>query len=81
MEQTIQMLNNIVTQEEAVLTYQASDMPIAAHNDASYLSASKSTRRAGGHVFLTNDSTVTNNSRAALDISHIINMLRIQQHI
>ena len=41
MKQTRQLLDYLATQEDAVLTYNASDMKLAAHSDASYLSVPK----------------------------------------
>jgi hypothetical protein len=38
MNHTLQLLDYIATQEEAAITYHASDMILAAHSDASYLS-------------------------------------------
>ena len=37
LKQTQQLLDYVATQDEAVLTYHASDMKLAAHSDASYL--------------------------------------------
>ena len=71
-KQTKQLLYYIATQEEAVLTYNASGMKLAAHSDASYLSEPKSRSQSGGHLFLSSDSTITQNNRARLNISHII---------
>ena len=50
--QTQQLLDEIATQEEAVLTFNASDMELAAQSDASYLSKPKACSRAGGHFFI-----------------------------
>jgi hypothetical protein len=36
--QTHQLLDYLATQDEAVLTYSCSDMKLAVHSDASYLS-------------------------------------------
>jgi len=73
MEQTRQLvLDYLATQEEAVLTYNASNMKLAAHNDASYLSVPKARSRAGCHFFLSSDSTVPGNNGAVLNIAHII---------
>ena len=55
-----------------MLTYNASDMKIAAHSDASYLSEPKARRRAGGHFFLSSDTQVPANNGAVLNIAHII---------
>ena len=51
-KQTVQLLDYIATQGEAVLTYNASDTKLAVHSDASYLSEPKARSRAGGHFFL-----------------------------
>ena len=72
MRQTHQLLDYIATQEDAVLTYNASDMIRAAHSDASYLSEPKARSRAGGHFFLSSDSTIPQNNGAVLNIAHII---------
>ena len=71
MAQTKQFLDYVATQEEAVLTYNASNMKLAAHSDASYLSDPKARSRAGGHFFLSNDVTVPHNNGAILNIAHI----------
>ena len=49
LEHTKQFLDYVATQEEAVLTYNASDMKLAVHSDASYLSEPKARSRADGH--------------------------------
>ena len=72
MEQTLQLLDYIATQEEAVLTYSASDMKLAVHSDASYLSEPQARSRAGGHFFLSNEATIPANNGAVLNIAHII---------
>jgi hypothetical protein len=38
MAQTQQLLDYLATQEEAIITYNKSDMILAVHSDASYLS-------------------------------------------
>ena len=72
MKYTTQFLDYVSTQEEAVLTFSASDMQLAVHSDASYLSEPKERSRAGGHFFLSNDSTIPPNNGAILNIAHII---------
>ena len=67
-----QLLDYIASQEEAILTYQASDMVLAAHSDASYLSEPKARSRAGGHHFLSKDVMFPPNNGAVLNISAII---------
>ena len=72
MEQTLQLLAYIATQDEAVLTYSTSDMKLAVHNDASYLNEPQAHSRTGGHFFLSNEATITANIGAVLNIAHII---------
>jgi hypothetical protein len=56
MKQTKQLLDYLATQEEAILTYNKSNMILAIHSDASYLSSERKARsRAGGHFFLSHD--------------------------
>ena len=72
MNQTLQFLDYAATQEEAVLAYNASEMKMAAHSDARYLSEPKARNRAGGRFFLSSDSSVPHNYGAVLNIAHII---------
>jgi hypothetical protein len=70
---TQQLLDYLASQEEAVLTYNASDMILAVHSNASYLSEPKARSRAGGHFFLSSDTTIpAKNIGAVLNIAHII---------
>jgi hypothetical protein len=52
MEKVKQFLDYASTQENAVIIYKASDMVLAIHSDASYLSEPKARSRAGGHFFM-----------------------------
>jgi hypothetical protein len=52
MEKCKQFLDYAATQEDAVITYRKSDMVLAIHSDALYLSEPKARSRAGGHFFL-----------------------------
>ena len=52
--------------------YNASEMKLAAHSDASYLSMPKARSQAGGHFFLSSNSTFPQNNCAVLIIAHII---------
>eukprot|EP00804_Cyclotella_cryptica_P013547 CCRYP_012910-RA/>CCRYP_012910-RA protein AED:0.33 eAED:0.31 QI:0/0/0/1/1/1/2/0/567 len=70
--QTLQLLDYLATQEEAVLTHHASDMILAAHSDASYLSEPRARSRAGGHFFLSSNADIPPNNGAILNIAHII---------
>jgi hypothetical protein len=42
----------VASQEDAIITYRASDMKLAIHSDASYLSKPKAHSQAGGHMFM-----------------------------
>eukprot|EP00804_Cyclotella_cryptica_P015223 CCRYP_000751-RA/>CCRYP_000751-RA protein AED:0.35 eAED:0.36 QI:0/0/0/1/1/1/3/0/419 len=72
LKQTKQLLDYIATQDEAVLTYNASDMVIAIHSHASYLSKPVPRSRAGGHFFLSSNAEIPPNNGAVLNIAHII---------
>ncbi len=69
---TQQLLDYLASQEEAVLTYNASNMILAIHSDSSYLSEPKAQSCAGGHFFLSSDTTIPANNGAILNIAHII---------
>ena len=72
MQQTKQLLDYLATQEEAVLTYNKSDMVLTVHSNASYLSKPNACSRTGGHFFLLSDTTIPPNNGAILNIVHII---------
>ena len=72
MRQTQQLLNYLDTQEEAVLTYNARDIILAVHSNASYLSDTKARSRAGSHFFLSSNTRIPANNSAILNIAHII---------
>jgi hypothetical protein len=72
MSQTMQLLDYLATQEEAVLTYHANDMILAAHSNASYLSEPNTHSQAGSHFFLSSNADIPPNNRAILNHSHII---------
>ena len=59
-------------QEDAALIFNASNMKLAVHSDASYLSKSKSRSREGGHFFLSNNALIPPNNGAILNVAHII---------
>ena len=58
MAQTMQLLDYLASQEDAVITYNASEMILAAHSDASYLSEPEARSRAGGHFFLSSNAEI-----------------------
>jgi hypothetical protein len=72
MKQKQQLLDYIASQEDAVITYQASEMILAAHSDASYLNEPKARSRAGGHFFLSTSADIPPNNGAILNLAHII---------
>ena len=72
MKKARQLLDYVATQEDAIVTFQASDMVLAVHSDASYLSEPNARSRAGGHFFLTKDDTVMPNNGAILTVAQII---------
>ena len=72
MQKVKQLLDYATTHPDAIITYQASNMILAIHSDASYLSESKARSRAGGHFFLSNDSEFPQNNGAVLTIAQII---------
>ena len=60
------------SQEQAVLTYEASDMVLAFHSDVPYLSKSKARSRAGGHFFVSKDVSFPPNNGDVLNIAQIM---------
>ena len=66
------LLDYLASQEEAVLTYSASNMVLAVHSDAGYLNEPNARSRAGGHFFLSDHSTYPPNNGAILNIAQII---------
>jgi hypothetical protein len=50
-----QLLDYCATQEEAVITYNASKMILAVHSDAGYCNKKNARSQAGGNFFLSND--------------------------
>ena len=72
MELIHQFLDYAVSNPDATVTYRASDMVLAAHSDASYLSESNARSRAGGHFFLSENDEFPKNNGAIITISQII---------
>lgn len=70
-----QFLAYAASREDDILTYCASDMILAVHSDASYLSEHKARSRAGGHFFLagTEAEDIPRDNGAILNVvSHVI---------
>jgi hypothetical protein len=80
MRQTLQLLDYLAVQVDALLSYHASDMVLAVHSDASYLSKPKAHSRAGGPFFLSSDTTIPPNNGAVLNIAHIIKKNHVIGH-
>ncbi len=64
MHHTQQLLAYLTTQEDAILTYNASNMILAVHSNASYLSKPKARSQAGGHFFLSSNTPLPPNNGA-----------------
>jgi hypothetical protein len=72
MEKVRQILDYVASQEEAVLTFNASKMILAVHSDAGYLNEPNARSRAGGHFYLSSDDIFPPNNGAILNIAQII---------
>ena len=58
---TVRLLNYVASHPNATISYNASDMVLHLHSDAFYLSDPGARICAGGHYFLSNNSTDPNN--------------------
>ena len=72
MEKTKYFLDYVATHPDAILTYHKSNMILALHSDASYLTEPKARSKAGGHFFLSSDEVNPPNNGAVLNIAQII---------
>ncbi len=72
MQDCLQFWDYAASQDEAIVTYRASDMKLTIHSDASYLSQPKARSRAGGHMFMAGAEDIPINNGAVLNISQII---------
>jgi hypothetical protein len=59
-------------QEDGILSYHASNMVLAVHSGASYLSKPKAQSQAGGHFFLSSNTTVQPINGEILNKAHIM---------
>jgi hypothetical protein len=66
------LLDYVATNPDAILTYKRSDMVLAVHSDASYLSEPGAHSRAGGHFFMSSNVENPPNNGAVLNMSQII---------
>jgi hypothetical protein len=62
----------MATEKEMILTYHASNMVLAVHSDALYLSEPGSRSRVGGHFFMAGNEDIPSNNGAVLNISGIL---------
>jgi hypothetical protein len=67
-----QFFGTMSTQEDAVLTYQASNMALAIHSNVSYLFEPESRSCAGGHILMGGKEEIPINNGAVLNILQII---------
>jgi hypothetical protein len=72
MKKCKQFLDYAATQEDAVITYRNSNMVLAIHSDASYLSEPKARSRAGGHFFLSENDEDPGDNGAVHTVAKII---------
>jgi hypothetical protein len=72
LEKCLQFLDYVASQEDAILTYKASNMVLAIHSNTSYLSKPKARSRAGGHMFMAGKEEIPINNEAVLNISQIL---------
>ena len=70
-----QYLYYAATHPDGIITLSASDMFLSGHRDASNLSEKKACSRAGGHFFLSNNSTDYPNNGAFLIVTQIIKVV------
>eukprot|EP00804_Cyclotella_cryptica_P004405 CCRYP_006820-RB/>CCRYP_006820-RB protein AED:0.39 eAED:0.39 QI:0/0/0/1/0/0/2/0/323 len=67
-----QFLNYTMTHQDAMITNRASNMILAVHSDASYLSETKARSRAGRHFLLSEDDSSPRDNGAILTLAQII---------
>ena len=62
------LLDYEATHPYEIIKYQASEMVLAGHSNASYLSRTKARSRAGGHLFMSNNTAFPPKKGAVLTI-------------
>ncbi len=70
-----QLLDYATTHLNAIITYQASNMVLTGHSNASYLLETNARSRASGHFFMSNNDTIPSNNGAILTILQIIKVV------
>jgi hypothetical protein len=71
-EKIQQLLDYCATQEEAIITFNASKMILCIHSDKGYANEKNARSRAGGHFFLSNNDQFPPNNGAILTTATII---------
>ena len=71
-QKTQQLVYHAATHTHAILTYCKSDVVLAVHIDAYYLSEPKARSRTGGHIFLASDVPIPANNGAVLNTAQLI---------
>jgi len=65
-------LDYAASHQDAVLTYNASNMILVVHSDTSYFSKSKARNQAGGHFFMSSATEDLANNGAILNFAQLI---------
>jgi hypothetical protein len=68
MQKCLQFLDYAASQKGTIVTYQASNMRLAIHSNALYLSEPKSLSRAGNHMFMAGTEDIPINNETVLNI-------------
>jgi hypothetical protein len=69
------LLNYVATHPAGGITYPASNMILAAHLDASYLSKPNARSRAGAHIFVSKDDPIPRPNGPTLSIAQVIKLV------
>ena len=75
MQKVKQFLDYAATHPNAIITYNARNMALAGHSNASYLSESNTRSRAGGNFFLSNTAKYPTNNGSVLTLAKIIKLV------
>ena len=67
-----QLLDYLTTQEEAIMTYNASNIILQAHSNKGYANEKRARSRTGGHFFLLSNYSSNPNNCAVMTIEMII---------
>ncbi len=68
MQKCLQFLVYTASQEDTIVTCQTSNMRLAIHSNALYLSEPKACSRAGGHMFMAGNEDIPINNGVVLNI-------------